>query len=449
MRCVLIFGPALAACLVSAVCSASGKVFDVGVFPNNGAEFRRIVSVAKEDPGVTIANLRDAKHAGQPMGAYNVILATARFMKEAEAEALRRYATEGGLLVVMGRSGEYEDNDGDGKKSPGDRRAWALSKLCGVSRAGSQGGFRFLRVWGHHPFFMGLPVAEPVALAEPGRLGALTRCEGAAPLATGFFRPTARRLGDGRDAREWYAASRACGESVYMTVKRAGKGTAVYIADDLVGNRATPVRKMVLRRVLSRLSLALGPGQPPPEPILGADDGNLVYNGDMEDVCVVTNEYSGNAAKAPFDFPLGWRYNTWGGGKYRIAAVREKGGNWFCSGVYCGEAGVAANSACVLRYHHFSHRPRPGGSYTLSFRVRSDRAVRVGLWGKTVSGKPWKVSVARLEKRDWRRYSLSVRIPPNAFGAEESQFGFYLDFAISGAGRIDLDDVMLGERRGE
>ena len=434
-------------CLAAVLSSGADGTFNIGVVANSSAEFKRILSTAEKDAGARITNLRTSKRREADRLECQMVVATARFMKKAEAEFLRQYVQQGGLLVAMHRAGEYEDNDGDGKRSPGDRRVWAFSKLCGVRRQGGGGRFRFVRIWGHHPIFTGLQSAAPIDLTAGKGKGTITVCESAVPIASGYFEAASTRKVKNRRAYGWFQASRTMGECPYFTVKRYENGTAVYIADDLSAGGATPQQKAVLRSLLSSLALTLRQGQLPAAPLLADKNGNLVYNGNMENVGVVLDAYSGNDAKPPFDFPLGWWYNTWGGGRYEIMAKQDDGGSWYYSGKYTGEPGVAANSDCVLRYRHFAFRPRVGKAYTLSYRLRASKKIRVGIWGRLASGKGWRRPIASAQTKGdgWHKQKHTFRIPADVFPGDSARYGFFLDFALSGDGRIALDDVVLKE----
>ena len=436
---------ALVACTLSVVAAADDPV--MGVVANSAKEYAALAPARSAAAVMKLADLGQADLATADLTAYAAVLVSAQVLPKSKTDALGAYVDQGGLLVAMGRAGEYDDSDGDGKRSPGDRRVWALSKLCGIHRSGVAGRFQTWRVWGRDPVFMAFPQQGPADFSGNRLAGTLCVCETASPYASGRFVPGSTRQVGGRKAYGWYHASRCVGESAYLTVRHHGRGAAVYVAENLADPGANASQKALLRALLSSLALTLRGGSPPPVPLLANDQGDLVTNGDMQDVCTIVDRYAGNDAKPPFPFPFGWQYNSWGGGKYRIEAKPQGEGGWYYSAVYTGTEGVAANSACVLRYQHFTFAPRLGRTYALSCALRSDREVRIRLWGKLVSGSPWRVLIATVQAdpAPWRTVAHRFTIPATALAGSQMRPGFWLDFTISGKGHIDLNDVRLRE----
>lgn len=435
---------AIGMCFATVVALAADESLTVGVVAQSDREFRVAAGVAKQSPEVKLVNVGAKAEPGK-LASCGVVIVSAPFLTKTATDALDAYARKGGMLVVMGRAGEYEDRDANGRWSKGDKRTWALSELCGVQRLGAAGDFETLRVWGPHPFFMAFQRYEPFALHKGKAPGVVAVANDATPVASGVFIPSGLRRKGKPEMWSWYAAARACGESAFITVRRLERGGVVFVAENLLLAQATPYQKVLLHALLSPLVLTVRQGQLPPMPEVAAKDGNLVFNGDFERVALIYDAYSKNAAKPPFRYPFGWQYNSWGGGAYKLTAkpVGKGVGSYFSS-EYAGKAGDAASATCVLRYRHYCYHPRAGADYALSYRIRATRPVRVGLWGKLTNGKPWRcpVGVVKNRGKDWQAHEQTFRVPRAVFPAPPTR-SFYLDFAVSGGASIDLDDVVL------
>jgi len=438
--------PALIAALIlSAATLARGAPFTIGLLPGSDAELEQVRQHQGDAPNVVVRDLRPDLAESATPDRCRVIVATSVLVTERQVEILQDYVAKGGVLVVMGKAGERVDADADGRLSGKDPRVWAFAKLCGVSVSNVVGSLKSLRIWGYSPFFLGFQELGPLELAPVETSALLVFCEDAVPFASVRFEPKPARVVEGCAEHGWYRATRCFGEALYLSRKRVGPGAAIYVAENLLAGGLSGWRRLLLANLLTPLALALAEGPAPALPVLAGADGNLVFNGDMESCCTIIDGEKNNSAAVPYQTPAGWSYNTWGGGIYEIRAREHEGGGRYFSGAYRGDAGVAGNSACVLRWRHFLAVPRLGAPHRLRHRLRCDREVRVGLWGKLRNGRVWRHSIAVLSgsAEGWREYDHTFKVPLISLGDSEPELGFWLDFAMSGDGRIDLDDVVL------
>ena len=182
-------------------------------------------------------------------------------------------------------------------------------------------------------------------------------------------------------------------------------------------------------------------------PLLADTKGNLVANGDLADVVMVTDRSPNNAAEPPYPFPLGWQYNCWGGGPYRFQATPDADGGWSFGAVYGGPAAGSAGAVCVLRYHHPTFVPRPTRTYELSYRIRTTGPTSVGVWGRTRSGTTWRESLSPIaaDPVNWQTGTRRFRPSAQIWTLDPGGCGFYLDFTLQGGGEIRLAQVELRE----
>jgi len=416
--------------------------FTVGLLPGNEQEYRTASRYAAASPDTSITNLRSSAVPVGTSPTCSVLIVSARSVSLPEIEACRAYVAGEGTLVVMGRGGEFEDRDGNGRLSSADKRVWAFAELCGVTTSNGEGWYESVRIWGYAPFFLGWKDLGPHAWPrQRGEAILVFSCTGA-PFASGMFFPKGTQHKTHGETYSTYRARRCVGESVYLSVRKIAGRAAIFVAENLLVGPDPPLRGRLLGSLLSPLVLSLASERCPDLPLPRGGDGNLVANGDMERVGATPGVAGTNAV---VEVPMGWDMNTWGGGTYRVFAGRDDGGNRYYSGRYEGEEGVAQNSACVLRYHHFLDIPRLGLSYRVQYRLRSSREVRVGLWGKRRDGQPWRcpVTTAPIGTNGWTSHSQTFRMPAAMLGGAEALPVLWLDFSIHGGGWVDLDDVRL------
>lgn len=434
--------------LLSAIATAAATAsaaFTLGIVAEPDAVDR--CQALGSDNGSQIIDIRDAERLADGTETCAALLVSKRLLTRQQTDACRRYVADGGVLVVFGRAGEYEDTDADGKLGQADKRVWALADLCGVSMTGAEGQFHSLRIWGYSPFFLGFNKLGPLELPHVAVPAALASDVTATPFASADFEPTPTARTEDEAVYSWYAATRCTGEAAYLTVARhEGVGTVVFVAEDLLAvDQMTTWRGTLLQNLLTPLLLALATERAPPQPALTDREGNLIRNGNMENVWRVAQPAPKNAAATPYLAPAGWSYNTWGGGCYVIAGDTDTDGNHVYSATFQGDAGVAANSTCVLRYRHFLAVLQPGSDYELSYRLRCERQVRVSLWGKLSGKQSWRLHVASVPGTvaGWHHQRHAVRVSITEYGNAQPQLGFWLDFSMTGDSRLDLDDVTL------
>ena len=352
-------------------------------------------------------------------------------MPDAMLQAFDDYVRNGGTAVFMGRAALRP----------------VTADLCGVRIMAKKGTCSFLRVRVYAPLLMGFPVDQPVELPDEQTTAVLALPAGAQTLASAGFQPEFV-LRTGEKIYSWVAATRLVGEGVYLSVQPRGRGYAVFVAEDLLERPVSGARAALLSRILSPLTLTILRQGSPYQPPLTDENGNWIFNGNMETILLVRAPPAGSPQTGgiPYPVPARWTHNNWGG-SYKVHAGVESNGNHFLRAEVVGQAGDAVNANCVLRYQHFLGILQCGRNYKMKFRVHGNREIRVSLWGRLEKGKGWKYAVksATPSPEKWQEYECTFRIPRMAFKGRESTAGFFLDFSSGGGGWMEVDDIELRE----
>jgi len=380
------------------------------------------------------------KNLSSDLSQCEIVISNKRTLSSAEIVILKKYVSDGGFLIAVGRFGHRTDKKYDSRGSFELSDCKIGSKNLSIIK---------LRVLGKNPAFknffadkwMDYPNKPPIAtmLLSAGNI---------VPLAIADFRPWGWF---GKTFKYGYYGSRFQAKvGLYAGFKSIGKGLCLRVSDDLlVRPPQLPLMKALWANLLNPDTFTALKQQEAELAKLEIyfDNDSMIPNGDFEKICLSkgVEKVKSNSATGNILMPQSWQFNSWNG-KFAGQVITSKDNNHILQ-ISCTDPGSRGGGSLWLSQPDYI-KLIPGKKYILSIKGK----------GKNINRANFGITIVYA---DGKRQTFSKKFPAGDFDWQEFSLEFAIDrmkvlkrgfraqVGLNGSGIIKVDDFILTEAEEE